>query len=353
MNRQHEPDTEWSFGAGQSGDSECRYTVRLDAATIPPEKVGGKALGLYRLHGEGFSVPAAFFVTTDAFNEAIDVAVGKAHTIEELRELLIRAPLSERFVKEVEAQMNFLGASTYAVRSSGIEEDSKSHSFAGQQTTVLGARGLEQVLDAIREVWASLYQIEGLLYRSQLDVGVVPRPMAVVVQAMLEPTVAGVLFTANPLTGDRSEVVVSAALGLGDQVVAGGASTTCYLAKGSGYLRRHIEPDEGAQVFSGTLLVELARAAQALESIFGCPQDAEWAYVQERGTSRGKLYLLQSRPITFEGAQGSAPSVWTNANVGEALPGVASPLTWSIIRNFSRKGFEQAFGTLGLIVPEN
>ncbi|MFU8802528.1 MAG: PEP/pyruvate-binding domain-containing protein [Bradymonadaceae bacterium] len=352
MSRQNGPETLWPPERDQRARRMQHYTVRLDASRFPRDKVGGKAIGLHRLHREGFPVPSAFCITTDAFEEVIEAAVRKAKTIDELRELLAGAELPRRLVEEIDAQMKYIGAPRWAVRSSGLEEDQKAHSFAGQQTTVLDVQGFDEVLDAMREVWASLYNLEGLLYRSRLDVGVVPRPMAVVVQAMLAPSVAGVLFTANPLSGDRSEIVVSAALGLGETVVSGGASTTCYLEKGSGYLRRHTSLDESKQVISRTQLVELARAAESLENIFGHPQDVEWAFVQDNGSSKGQLYFLQSRPITFEGATSSAPSVWTNSNVGEALPGVATPLTWSIIRGFSRKGFEQAFATLGLSVPD-
>ncbi|MBA2664818.1 MAG: hypothetical protein H0U74_21195 [Bradymonadaceae bacterium] len=340
--------------AGQRGASGAprRYTLRLDAENCAQDQIGGKAQGLRRLIKEGFWVPQAFCVTTAAFDSVTASVIAAAPDLEALQAAIRSIEFPPAMVEEIEAQMRFLGARSWAVRSSALEEDQSSYSFAGQQISVLGVSGLEAVLDAIRQVWASLYSLESLLYRAQLELNVVPRAMAVVIQQMVHPAMGGVMFTVNPLSGDRQEVVISSAAGSAETVVGGGASNTYYIEKSSGYARHHIAGVDGQ---GGTLspiqLAELARAARRVETLFGAPQDVEWVYEAQPAQSL-RLVFLQSRPITTDATESRAPSVWTNANVGEALPGVATPLTWSIIHNFSRKGFEQAFATLGLSVPE-
>ncbi len=341
-------------------DLDFRYTARVGGADWPAARAGGKANGLHRLVRSGFEVPRAFCVLTDAFEHVVDRCSRDVADLGELRQRLLDAELPEVVRAEIRARMDAIGAERWAVRSSALEEDTLAHSFAGQQATVLGAETLDEVVDAVRQVWASLYDVGGLLYRNQLDVDLVPRPIAVVVQRMVSPTTAGVMFTQNPVTGDRTQLVVNAASGLGTTVVGGGAADTYYVEKATGYVEQHeigaAEPARG--VLDAAQIDELAACARRLDQVFDHPQDVEWAYAPESRAEaesgiRGKLFLLQSRPVTGPARVEQRPSVWTNVNVGEALPGVATPLTWSIIRNFSRRGFERAFGTLGLSVPED
>jgi pyruvate,water dikinase len=349
-------------------DSDFRYTVRIGATDWPSGRVGGKADGLHQLVRHGFEVPRAFCVLTDAFAAVVEGCVHDVDQLSELRDRLLEVALPTGLSGEIEARMATIGSGRWAVRSSALEEDTLAHSFAGQQKTVLDVSSVDDVLGAIRQVWASLYDVQGLLYRSQLDVDLVPRPMAVVVQRMVSPSAAGVMFSQNPVTDDPSQLVINAAGGLGTTVVEGGAADTYYLEKTTGYVERHEAPssadcgDSGCiddqqtrEVLTTEQLAELTDCANRLDRIFEHPQDVEWAYAPEsqadaRSGIRGKLFLLQTRPIT-QAAQTQKPSVWTNVNVGEALPGVATPLTWSIITNFSRRGFERAFASLGLDVP--
>lgn len=341
-------------------DVDFRYTVRIGARDWPRGRVGGKADGLHRLVRHGFTVPRAFCILTDAFERVVERCVKHASNLDELREHILQAPLPDGLFAEISARMDAIGAERWAVRSSALEEDTLAHSFAGQQATVLDVATPEEVVDAVREVWASLYDVRGLLYRNQLNVDLEPQPMAVVVQRMVSPSAAGVMFTQNPVTADPTQLVINAASGLGTTVVGGGAADTYYLEKKTGYVERHElgshEADD-EDVLEGAQLDELAACARRLDEIFERPQDVEWAYAphsraEAESGIRGKLFLLQARPITQFG-EPQQTSVWTNVNVGEALPGVATPLTWSIIRNFSRRGFEQAFGSLGLTVPED
>ena len=339
------------FSRGGARRAKPQWTVRLERG-LSREIVGGKARGLGLLMEAGFRVPPSFCVTTDVFHSLLDELAPQAENLDHLRQLIRETALPEYLVDEIAAQMEYIGATRWAVRSSAVDEDGSERSFAGLGKTVLDVSGLEQILEAIREVWASHFQLENLLYRARDEVQASQPPMAVIVQEMLDPQVAGVLFTENPLTGDVDEVVVSSARGLGEAVVAGKSGETHYLDKSSGYVRRHVAENRKG-LLSDDQLRELTTAARGVESAMGKGRDIEWAYAFGRDQPhRAELYLLQSRPITTDTTEAPVESVWTNTNVGEALPGVATPMTWSIIFDFSRRGFEQAFGTLGLAVPE-
>ncbi len=359
-------EAEKSVGGQKTSGRRRRFTVALTAEDWPASAVGGKAQGLRRLAQAGFLIPPAFCVTTDAFEDFTRPLISEVEDLASLRAAIVGLTFSESFVEEITRQLAYIGGTSFAVRSSAIEEDQHKQSFAGQQLSVLDVESVDGVLRAICEVWASLFGDEALLYRAKMGLDVVPRAMGVVVQQMIHPVMGGVMFTVDPLNAANEEVVISSAVGTVESVVGGRASNTYYLDKSSAYVRHHIAAAqaEGELAYAsedvpngGHLtqiqLSALVDAGRQIEAVFGCPQDIEWAWGDRSASrhERAKLYFLQARPITVDGAQVEATSVWTNANVGEALPGVATPLTWSIIRNFSRKGFEQAFGTLGLTVP--
>ena len=314
------------------------------------QEVGGKAVGLSRLMGAGFSVPRGFCVTTAAFEDLVVPLALEVQELGQLREVIEAMEVSPTLVAGIEERAAAIGAKRWAVRSSAIAEDTETRSYAGQALSVLGVEGIDGVVQALKEVWAGHFSMERMLYLSQGGLEVTPAPTAVIIQEMLDPEVAGVLFSVNPLSGDEGEAVVTAAEGLGEAVVTGIKGETHYVDKASGYLRRETGGDPSSDRLSDKRLRELATCARRVEEALGGPQDIEWAYCPHERQEEGKLYLLQSRPITT--GQSVEETVWTNANVGEALPGVATPMTWSIIRDFSQQGFEQAFGTLGLEVPE-
>jgi phosphohistidine swiveling domain-containing protein len=318
-------------------------------ATAPsPAEVGGKGAGLARLHAAGFRVPTAYAVTTAAYRHTLSGALRGLDTPEAMAQAARRAPIPveiERAVRDAHAAL--FGDAPVAVRSSGASEDGERASFAGQLDSVLDVRGADAVLDALRAVWASFFGRANLLYRGRASLDEPPCLVAVVVQAMIAPRIAGVMFTADPVAGDPDQRVISATAGLGEAVVGGRCAETAYVDGRTGQVRRHVPANPGAAlVLDGATVAELTRAATRIEAAFGAPQDVEWAR-DEAG-----LAFLQARPITAGAAAlGDGPAVWSNVNVGEALPGVGTPMTWSIIRGFSRRGFEKAFAALGLSVP--
>ncbi|MCA9562473.1 MAG: hypothetical protein KC561_03245, partial [Myxococcales bacterium] len=323
--------------------------LTIDSEFAPKTHIGGKAVGLRTLIEAGFRVPEGYVVTTQAYRRSLQNGLLGLKTPEKIshavEHIVIPVEVKRAIVDTHEA---FFNGSPVAVRSSATGEDGERRSFAGQLESVLEVSGHDAVLDAIRRVWASFFRRSNLLYRGQASLDDVPDDVAVVVQRMLKPRAAGVLFTADPVSDTPDTLVISATAGLGERVVDGHSSETVYARLSTGEIVRHVPSNSGQCALQTEDIVALIGAARRVQDAFGCPQDVEWAFDEDG------LALLQSRPITTVGpSRAPTPNVWSNVNVGEALPGVATPMTWSIIRSFSRRGFEQAFGALGLNVPEN
>jgi pyruvate,water dikinase len=325
--------------------------ITLNAASqATREQLGGKAFGLWRLANAGFPIPLTACIPCQLFEDAVASALPGASDLASLVDALLNAPLPPRLVDELRALMLANPHDTWALRSSALDEDGAHSSFAGQQHTQLRVATPEHAAQAIRDIWAASFSPRALLYRIESGAPDLPAPIAVIVQRMVKPRAAGVLFTVNPVTRAADELVVNAAPGLGAAVADGLATHSFYLEKPSGYLRRHVAPaGEQAQEspVPPQVLSALTRVAGRVEELFGPAQDVEWAWDGDAVT------LLQLRPMTALHDAPPERAVWSNVNVGEALPGVGTPLTWSIIRSFSRMGFVRAFGSLGLEVPQS
>ncbi|MET8090481.1 PEP/pyruvate-binding domain-containing protein, partial [Micromonospora sp. NPDC005220] len=238
------------------------HVIALSEVTAAmTDLVGGKAAGLGELIRHGERVPDGFCVTTEAHRAGV-------------------VPTAE-----VVAAYQRLGAGPVAVRSSATAEDQPDASFAGQQDTLLDVTGTDEVIAAIEKCWDSLHGERATAYRDAHQIDHRAVRMAVVVQRMVTPAVAGVLFTANPLTGRRDEMAVDAAPGLGTTVVDGATTVDHYLLDDTAR-------DEAGCLTSGQL-ARLRATGERLQAHFGCPQDVEWAIDAE-----DELWLLQSRPIT-------------------------------------------------------
>jgi pyruvate,water dikinase len=182
-----------------------------------------------------------------------------------------------------------LGGEAVAVRSSACAEDSELASFAGQQETYLHVQGAAEVCARVVDCWASFFSERALFYRARkgsLD----DLAMAVVVQRMVAPEKAGVLFTVDPVQRRRDRMVVEAVFGLGDQVVSGQVTPDHYVVDRAGV--RRLERLVNGGVLTDDELARLAELGVALERHFGRPQDIEWAIAD------GEIFLLQSRPVT-------------------------------------------------------
>lgn len=234
-----------------------------EAGHAAGDLVGGKAAHLGEMAAAGERVPPGFCVTAAAY------AAGQ---------------VPAETIASAYARM---GAGRVAVRSSATAEDLPESSFAGQQETYLDIEGAEAVVDAIRRCWDSLDTERAVAYRKAQNVDRTEVGMAVVVQRMVEADTAGVLFTADPVTGSRDRTVVDAVRGLGTAVVDGSTTPDHYA------LDAGTAPDTTEGCLTTGQLGQLRDAGHRMQELFDAPQDVEWAIDTD-----GALWLLQSRPIT-------------------------------------------------------
>lgn len=303
----------------------------LDRSSLP--LAGGKAANLGELLRAGFPVPDGLCVTTAAYRRVVDEAGlaprlaqlldglnvensdGLAATGAAARDLFYQAPFPEDVKQSLLAAARPFAGEPLAVRSSATAEDLPEASFAGQQDTYLNVVGEVSLLDAVCRCWASLWTDRAIAYRERNHITHDQVALAVVVQRMISAEAAGVLFTANPVSGKRTEAVIDASLGLGEAVVSGTVSPDHYVVDegtleitsrqigtkavrivglaGGGTTKEVTEASaSAAQSLPDGAIRDLTRLGTAIEAHFGWPQDVEWAWAD------GKLFILQSRPIT-------------------------------------------------------
>ncbi|WP_345572038.1 PEP/pyruvate-binding domain-containing protein [Nonomuraea rosea] len=276
-------------------------------------EVGGKAANLGVLTRAGLPVPPGFCVTTEAYRR-IAAGLGDVSDPARAREHILGTPIPDDIARAVVAALAALPAGPVAVRSSATAEDLPYASFAGQQDTFLNVAGPEAVLDAVRRCWASLWTDRAVAYRDANGIDHGSVRLAVVVQEMVQSATAGVMFTANPITGRRRQAVIDAAPGLGESVVSGAVNpdhftvdpdTGRVLERRLGDKRLAVRslPGGGVEHVTGerldaacvtdAQLRELAALGARVESLYGAPQDTEWAF-----DASGRLWLTQARPIT-------------------------------------------------------
>jgi len=376
---------------------------------------GGKATGLAALVRAGFPVPAAYALSREAADEAYArvftsgqlalLGDGPAREAQSavLREKIMALSLPSSLERELSRTLALLraaSAESVAVRSSSTVEDHALASAAGLFSSTLNVRDEAGLFLAVKRAWASLLSPAALSYAATVgtmdDAG-----MGVVIQAMVPADAAGVLFTENPLTGDPDEIVIHASFGLGTQVTDGHCTPDTFrVDKRTGFVRDRVIAHKTTRIASARaggvveqpvpaseadvqsldehVLSQLTVLGKRIEEHFGEPRDVEFA------VAGPTVYVLQSRPVsarrtlTPEHGPGrnrgirarlgfGAPSkpkprsgghgdpstlLWSNLNVGEVLPGVATPLTWSALAGFAEQGFREALAALGCKVPK-
>ena len=313
---------------------------------------GGKAANLGELLAAGMPVPPGFCLTTIAYREvaagaevrAAIAGLARGGTAAAVRAALLAAPVPPAIAAALGRAYAALGAEVVvAVRSSATAEDLPDASFAGQQDTILGVQGEAGLIAAVRRCWSSLFSDRAVAYRKQRGIAPEAVELAVVVQRLVPASVAGVLFTADPVLGRRGRSVIDASPGLGEAVVSGAVNPDHFVVEGAQVLLRQIG-DKRLRIDAaagGTRQVALAASDEAcvsdpellglvalgrrIEAHFGAPQDIEWALDERRQPA-----ILQSRPITtLYPLPADAPalpelSVYFNFNVAQ---GVLRPLT--------------------------
>lgn len=362
------------------------------------ELAGGKARGLFRLHSSGVRVPEWVALGSDVFDTfvvaaGLDTAVKEFAAITdpeqaviagaELRAALVAAPLPDPVRQLIVQASERFGTAAIAVRSSVLAEDGADNSYAGQFDTFLNVRRVEAIAARVRDCWASAFSERAIRYAFARELPRAGAP-AVVLQRLITARASGVVFTANPTTGARDEVVISAVYGLGEGLVSGAVdadSVTVDKTDGAvieivlGDKDRRYEPvgEQGWEivevdaeqrelaVLDDTELAELTEVGRKLETHCGAPQDIEWA-IDDTG-----IWVLQSRAITtleaaatpgytveLRGAGETIPPgelrIWDNSNIIESFSGVTSPLTYTTAADIYGRVYRGYAASLG--VPE-
>jgi len=318
--------------------------AELDARRVVPfadirasdlAEVGGKGANLGEMLAAGFPVPGGFCVTTAAYTEFLATCSEASRLLDEidalepedldgLRELgqTLRAHIEaseipakiDAAIREAFAAEQAEPEQAWAVRSSATLEDLPEASFAGQQDTYLGVRGVEALLDRVRACWASLFTDRAIAYRRRHEFAAGAAHISVVVQRMVRAEIAGILFTADPVTGHRKTASIDASWGLGEAVVSGIVDADNYrLSRDTGELVElrlgakaiEIRPtSEGTETvdvdpehrerraLDDGQLAALVELGERVEAHYGAPQDIEWCF------ESGELFLVQTRPIT-------------------------------------------------------
>ncbi len=360
--------------------------VETLASARDAARFGAKAAALSALYAvPHVRVPPGFAIDAALFRAFIEGALPAAQwperlllaplkerseqALAQIRATLSAAKFPDRAWAEVLDAYRALGAPMVAVRSSALQEDTRHATAAGVFSTELGVRDEGALERAVRSVFCRLYDERALSYLARIAPKE-PPALALLVQRVVVATSAGVLFTEDPVRREAGTMRVEATLGLGAPIVDGQTAPDVFtLSREDGSVLRSqivakraalvVAPDgRVASVDFATArdepsldreqLHDLASAARAVQRALGGPRDIEFAF---EGRT---LWIVQARPIVtlLDPQDERAQWVWSNVNVGEALPGVATPLTWSIAAAFSELGFRRAFGALGCTVPD-
>lgn len=346
--------------------------ISLNDPRADLELVGGKGASLARLSNAGLPVPDGFYVTTAAYRKFVaanclktkiaaaleGVDASQPATLElasqDIREGFSRGKIPPEVANSiVQAYAELPGHNpAVAVRSSATAEDLPEASFAGQQETYLNVSGADELLEATKKCWASLWTARAIGYRARQGIPPERVDLAVVVQLLVDAEAAGILFTVDPVTGQRDQVVISAAWGLGEAVVGGAVNPdTLRVDKGSGEVIEHqtvdkelmtVRVDGGTEeqpvpenlrhvpVLDDAAAAELTWLGVQIEQLYERPMDIEWALAD------GEFAILQARPITVLPEPEVAPPVdwevpnpkarYLRNNIVELMPDPLTPL---------------------------
>src|SRR4051794_27827476 len=360
-----------------------RFLEEVDETQVAV--VGGKGAHLGELSRiEGIRVPPGFCVTTDAFRrimgeaQSIDDRLDRLSRLDaddregirtlsaEIRRILESTAMPGDLTAAITRALARLGAdAAYAVRSSATAEDLPTASFAGQQDTYLNVVGPAAILRDVSRCWASLFTERAVTYRQRRGIDHRAVHMAVVVQRMVLPDAAGILFTADPVTGNRRVVSVEAGFGLGEALVSGLVNADVYTvrdgevvataigtkrlairtAPGSGTQEQAIDPElQDQPVLTDAQVVRLAQLGRRIEAHFGRPQDVEWCL------AGNDFSIVQSRPITtlypIPAAADDENHVYLSVGHQQMMTDAMKPLGLSMWQLTAMATFREAGGRL-------
>ncbi len=320
----------------RASEREVLWFKEVGKKDIP--LVGGKGANLGEMTQAQIPVPPGFIVTAHTYTRFLEQAglrpiiqkllspldyndsARLQKVSEEIKSLIRGAPVPQQIAAAIKKAYRELGGGPVAVRSSATAEDLADASFAGQQATFLNVVGEDEVVDAVRACWASLFEARAIFYRADKGFEHMKVAIAVPVQRMVQSSRSGVMFTLEPVSGDRSKIAIEAVFGLGEAIVSGEITPDLYVldkaslrilekrvvnqerqlvrnpkADGEGEINVWLAvPDElrKQQKLSDEQIVALATIGKRVEEHYDFPQDIEWA---EEG---GELDILQTRPVT-------------------------------------------------------
>ncbi|MBU0681600.1 MAG: hypothetical protein KKD73_09280 [Proteobacteria bacterium] len=355
--------------------SDCLIISSQNITFATPAVIGGKGSNLAHLQRIGQPVPEWYGISTNLMGQIVGSSCGR-----EIEEHLANlspnasaekvAGVSRQLIALVEATqlpkvtIDFLKRShqelippdTFvSVRSSAVDEDSAGASFAGLHDSFLYIRDVDGVLDAVKKVWASAYTTRALMFRLENRFSLADIRIGVIVQKMVEATISGIMFTANPNSGNVREVLISSLYGAGEGIVSAGLDADLYIynkkngeineelttkdeqlvfdaEKQHGLKSQSVPPDlQQKSSLSPQQTREIAQAGLVIEKSYGKPQDIEFSI-----DAAGRLFILQARPITTIKEYGPAAGnclIWDNSNIIESYSGPTTPMTFSFIRH--------------------
>jgi phosphoenolpyruvate synthase/pyruvate phosphate dikinase len=353
--------------------------------------VGGKGAHLGELaRMEGIRVPDGFCVTTSAFHKIVAEAPSINQWLDRLSRLQpddreatrtlsakIRRALQKIAIPDdlataiIRALAQLGDQAAYAVRSSATAEDLPTASFAGQQDTYLNVVGQAAVLQHVSHCWASLFTERAVAYRLRNGLDQRQVHMAVIVQRMVFPAAAGILFTADPVTGNRKVASVEASFGLGEALVSGLVNADIYKVRDGEVVSKAVAtknlaiyaaPTGGTQeqaielerqeqpALTDTQVVRLAQLGRRIEAHFGCPQDIEWCLTDD------DFQIVQSRPITtlfpIPAASDQQNHVYVSVGHGQMMTDAMKPLGHSLWQLTAGRPMYEAGGRLFVDVTQ-
>jgi len=324
------------------------------------KELGGKGFRLYEMEKAGLPVPSwkgcpqsffkkelqesnLFSILEDAFKNKNFKEIS-----EQADDLFLKAPFSKDFHHLCDTLIAFFKDQFLAVRSSAADEDSITHSFAGQMSTFLFVQNRSELEKAIRLCWASAFSERILIYRQENNLLHLEKiAVAVIIQKMIPSDISGVLFGMDPISQNHEHIVINSVYGVGEGLVSGALDADTYILKKSSFEikeerltvkeKKFIQKEQGGiqevdvelhlqkkSSLSHEHLQKLHQMNEKLENMYHFPQDIEWAIYQDH------LYLLQTRPITtLKNFSIGKPQLWDNGNIIESYGGLTLPLTFS------------------------
>ena len=311
-----------------------KFFKDIDKHDLP--SVGGKGANLGEMTKAGFPVPNGFAITVSAYElflEKNEIAkkindilektdVNNSDELQSVSKKIENIITTSKIPEEVSTEViktykklsGFMKNSLVAVRSSATAEDLPGASFAGQQATYLNIKGVNNLLVALRDCWASLFTARAIFYREQNKIAHSKVKISVIVQKMVQSEVSGVMFTIDPVTNDKDRIIIEAVWGLGEMIVQGSVVPDRYVVQKETFAilskeisqqsiqlikkgEKNIETEvprkiRDLQKISDEHIVKLAKLADKLQKHYYFPQDSEWA------KEKNNLYIVQTRPVT-------------------------------------------------------